>query len=381
MLSLLGVIIGVFSLLVVLSVMEGFEQKMIHDVVGTKSEIKIHKSEYAPILDYNDQMQKLKNEFPKCNFAPVSSGELMLKNNSHLFVSNVIGVDYESYLQVSSVFDDMIIGQPSNADLENGIILGLELSLDLHATVGEYVQVTFPLGTIPTPFGLMPKTKRLRVVGIYSSNIPEYSSFTSFISIKNSQYFFQTGRGIQRIDVKTENPLMAEEQAVLIQQYLGEDFEVVSWKVFEKNLFMAINIEQKIVSFALFLMILISAMNLMGNMIKLITEKRKELGILKAMGASNKFISRIFVTIGLIIGMIGSLLGGGLAFLLLVTQQKYNFITLPIEAMNVEVLPIKIEYSNFVITIIISLTILIISSWIPAKKTLEIEPIKIIRNR
>ncbi|MEA1973327.1 MAG: FtsX-like permease family protein [Candidatus Cloacimonadota bacterium] len=381
MLSMIGVIVGVFSLLTVTAVMEGLESKMIGEVVGTKAEIKIHQKDYHPIKNHNVLLNSLEREFPHNSFAPVCSGELMLKHNNHIFISNVNGIDLEKQSKISSVFDNIVVGEPTPENLEDGIILGLELSMDLHATVGEFIQVTFPIGTIPTSFGLMPRTMKLKVVGIFRADIPEFSSFTSFISLKNGQSFYQTKNGIQRIDVKTMDAFDATAQTRLIQAFLKDGFVVESWESFEKNLFTAIDIEQKIVSFALFLMVLISAMNLMGNMVKLIAEKRKELGVLKAIGASDKFISTLFLKIGFIIGIIGSFIGAFLALILLNIQMKYNIVKLPIETVDSVSLPIQIKYSIFIITIIVTIIILLLSSWIPSKRTLTILPIKIIRNR
>jgi lipoprotein-releasing system permease protein len=326
MLSLLGIVIGVFSLLVVSSVMNGFDADMRSRVIGSKAEIKIHKSDYSPIRNYNEIINKSEQISSVIGTAPVCENELMIQNENELASTICYGINLEQQKKVTQILDKIVVGEPSIEALENnGIIIGLDLSMTLNVTVGEYVQLTSPIGTEPTPFGLLPKSKKLKVV------------------------------------------------------LLGEEFLVEDWSVFEANLFNAIKMEKIIMFFVLALMIIIASFNMTGNFIKLVTEKKMEIGVLKALGASEKDIIRIFVNVGITIGMLGTFIGLILALIVLLAQQNWHFIQIPVPGFPLHWLPVEIRILDFVIVPMVAIVISFLTTLHPSKRTVKIDPIKIIR--
>ena len=175
MLSMFGIIIGVFSLLVVSSVMNGFDSDMRRRVIGSKAEIKIHHADYSPISNYQAVADKIAAQEEVLAAAPVCESELMIQKGQNLSASVCFGIDFSRHRKITDLLDKIVVGVPEKEDLENdGIIIGLDLSLTINATVGEYVQLTSPIGTEPSPFGLLPRSKKLKVVGLFASGMPEY---------------------------------------------------------------------------------------------------------------------------------------------------------------------------------------------------------------
>lgn len=380
MLSLLGIVIGVFSLLVVSSVMNGFDSDMRSRVIGSKAEIKIHRTDYSPIRNYEGMINKSEQIPSVIGTAPVCENELMIQNENELASTICYGIDLDRQKKVTQILDKIVVGEPDIEALENnGIIIGLDLSMTLNVTVGEYVQLTSPIGTEPTPFGLLPKSKKLKVVGIFISGMPEYDRIFTYISLENGQYFSGYENEIRQIEIKSTDSRKSYRTAKQLQELLGEEFLVEDWSVFEANLFNAIKMEKIVMFFVLALMIIIASFNMTGNFIKLVTEKKMEIGVLKALGASEKDIIKIFVNVGIIIGMLGTFIGLLLALIVLLAQQRWHFIQIPVPGFPLHWLPVEIRILDFVIVPMVAIVISFLTTLQPSKRTVKIDPIKIIR--
>ncbi|MDP8202817.1 MAG: ABC transporter permease [Candidatus Tenebribacter burtonii] len=381
MLSLLGIVIGVFSLLVVSSVMNGFDSDMRDRVIGSKAEIKIHKEDYSPISNYNELIENISTNKKMIGAAPVCDIELMIQKEKNLSSTLCYGIDLDKQKNVTELLNKIVVGIPDKKALgDDGIIIGMDLSLTLSATVGEYIQLTSPIGTQPSPFGLLPRNKKLKVVGIYISGMPEYDRIYTYISLKNSQYFLGYEDEVTQIEVKSVDSSHSARLAEEIQDKIGDDYIVEDWSEFEANLFNAIKMEKAVMFFVLALMIIIASFNMSGNFVKLVTEKRVEIGVLKSMGASGKDIVKIFINIGVIIGFLGTLTGLLLAVILLSAQMKFQFIVIPVQGFPLQWLPVEMRLLDFILVPVITIAISLLTTLYPAGRTVKIDPMKIIRN-
>ena len=381
MLSLLGIVIGVFSLLVVSSVMNGFDSDMRDRVIGSKAEIKIHKDDYSPISNYNELIENISTNEKVVGAAPVCDIELMIQKEKNLSSTLCYGIDLDKQKNVTELLNKIVVGIPDKKALGNdGIIIGMDLSLTLSATVGEYIQLTSPIGTQPSPFGLLPRSKKLKVVGIYISGMPEYDRINTYISLKNSQYFLGYEDEVTQIEVKSVDSSHSARLADEIQDKIGSEYIVEDWSEFEANLFNAIKMEKVVMFFVLALMIIIASFNMSGNFVKLVTEKRVEIGVLKSMGASGKDVVKIFINIGVIIGLLGTLTGLLLAVILLYAQMKFQFIVIPVQGFPLQWLPVEMRLLDFILVPVITIAISLLTTLYPAGRTVKIDPMKIIRN-
>jgi lipoprotein-releasing system permease protein len=381
MLAMLGIVIGVFSLLAVSSVMNGFDSDMRRRVIGSKAEIKIHHADYSPISDYQNIVEKISTQKDVFAVAPVCETELMIQKGQNLSASVCFGIDFAKHGKITDLLDKIVVGVPEKEDLENdGIIIGLDLSLTINATVGEYVQLTSPIGTEPSPFGLLPRSRKLKVVGLFASGMPEYDQIYTYISLTNAQYLMNYNSTVTQIEVKTKRSKNTNKISRNLQSVLGENYVSEDWSEFDANLFNAMKMEKIIMFLVLALMIIIASFNMTGNFIKLVAEKRTEIGVLKAMGASEKDIIRIFVNAGVIIGMLGTMIGVAIAILLLVAQQKWHFILIPVPGFPLQWLPVEIRIRDFIAVPVLALVISFITTLHPARRTVKINPIKIIRD-
>lgn len=382
LLSLLGIIIGVFSLLVVSSVMNGFDSDMRNRVIGSKAEIKIHKKDYSQLTNYTDIIIKLEENKKIVGAAPVCDIELMIQKDNAISSTMCFGIDLEKQKNVTELLNKIVVGDPDKSSLEDdGIIIGMDLSLTLGATVGEYIQLTSPIGTQPSPFGLIPKSKKLKVIGIYISGMPEYDRVYTYISLKNSQFFLDFEDAVTQIEVRTNDPSSSSKLSRELKPLFGQDLIVEDWSEFEANLFNAIKMEKAVMFIVLALMIIIASFNMSGNFIKLVTEKKVEIGILKSMGASDKDVIKIFINIGVIIGLLGTAIGVISAFILLFLQLKFQFISIPVPGFPLQWLPVEIRLIDFVLVPFVAIVISLLTTLHPAGRTMKIDPLRIMRNQ
>jgi len=382
LLSLLGIILGVFSLLVVSSVMNGFDRDMRGRVVGTKAEIKIYAENYLPLSNFAELAEQVNQLHFVKGASPVCENELLLQKDKNITTSICYGIDLDQHKNVTELLDKIVVGNPTLEDLQDdGIILGLEQSLTLRATVGEYVQVSSPVGTEPSPFGLLPRSRKFKVVGLFISGMPEFDRIYSYISIENGQYLGRLTNEANYLEVRTADMNRAEKFSTAIKKDIGSNYLVEDWTDFEANLFNAIKMEKMVMFLVLALMLLIASFNMSGNFIRLVAEKKTEIGILKAMGATDKDVIRIFTRIGMIIGIFGTLIGLGSALILLLSQAKWHFITIPIPNFALHWLPVELRLTDFIGVPVITIIISLLTTLYPARKTMKINPIKTIRDQ
>jgi lipoprotein-releasing system permease protein len=381
-LSLFGIIIGVFSLLIVSSVMSGFSVDMQKRIVGLKSEIKVHNVDYSAMQNYDELLEIItKNDGVKAS-SPVCETELMIQKKKNIAFTICRGINFEKHSKITNIFEKNIFGKPSFTNLQNdGIIIGVELAQTLLATIGEEVQISSPIGTEPTPFGLLPKSKKLKVVGIFASGMPEYDRVFSFISLPNAQYLMGYGNEIGQIEIKTTDKKKSQKIAIELQKILGKSKLVEDWSEFDANLFGAIKMEKIVMFFVLALMIVIASFNMTGNFIKLITERKTEIGILKTMGASDKDIVKIFVLAGSIVGVVGTLIATVLALIMILLQREFHFIQIPVAGLPLQWLPMDLNKLDFVLVPLTAILISVLTTLYPSRKTVSIDPIKIIRKQ
>jgi len=164
-----------------------------------------------------------------------------------------------------------------------------------------------------------------------------------------------------------------------LQKKLGKNYDVKDWREFEKHLFTAIKFEKKVMFLVLALIFLVAGFNMIGNYLRLVTRKRQNIGILKSIGSVNRDIIKIFVINGMIIGSIGIICGLVTSLGLLAAQLKWQFIKIPIAGMPFHAVPVKLELLDIILVVLVSLSIALLTTIIPAYRTTKIDPIKVIR--
>ncbi len=379
--SIGGVALGVMALIVVLSVMSGFENDLMKKILGTNSPIIVSSFNDKGITDYNQQMKKIQEVPHVVSVAPFTYSEVMLTSPSS--VSGIIlkGVDPASIGKVTELSKTMVAGSISGLNASGpvpGILLGRELAANLGVRTGERVRVVSPFGTI-TPLGMAPKFQEFVVTGLFDTGMYEYDSKLAYISIPVAQKFFGLGDSVTGFEVRIDDLSLSAPLARTIQNHLGFPFQARDWMQMNRSLFSALKLEKITMFVILVLIIVVASFNIVSTLIMIVIDKAREIAILKSMGATRAGIMKIFMINGTIIGVVGTLIGlaGGLAVCFII--EKTNLITLPRDIYYISHLPARVDPVELVVicasAIIISFGATLYPSWQAAK----LDPLEALR--
>lgn len=394
-LTFIGIALGVFALLTVSTVMNGFDRDMRQRIIGTRAEIRIDNKDASPLIDYPGLLSALERHPSVQAAAPVVRNELMLVKGSAMAATVCFGIDLEQHRKVSPVLlpltdeqlrqanrqwvQGIVNGAPQPADLEqNGIILGSELALSLGAVRGDTLALISPLGTVPTPFGLLPRTRQVTVVGIFIAGMPEYDRLYSYISLAGGQFFSGYDDEIDHIDLKTNHPNRLFRTTEILQTAFPA-YRVQNWSAFDTSLFNAMHFEKYLMLAVLSLMFVIAAFNMSGNIYRSIVLKRRTIGVLKTVGYRDAELVKLFFRQGLVVAIAGIVTGILAALLFIRLQARFELIQLPVGGMPNLVLPVFPKLADFILITLAALFVSGISIWLPSRQAAAIDPILLIR--
>ncbi len=385
LISVLGITIGVMALIVVISVMSGFDHALEKKVIGIESQV-IVLNYNGFVNNYQSAIKKIRSVKGVKDVSPFIYTDVMITSSSTSAGSVLRGIDVNSEEKVTDLKKYLIKGSLSGLDAknENEIVLGKVLAQNLGVSVGDRVSIISPEGRI-TPFGLMPKTERFIVCGIINSGMYNYDSTFSFISIKNAQNFIGlSSKTVTGLEVKLNRLGSANYLAKKIADKLNagttsSSYYALSWEELNKNLFSAIKLEKLTMFVILFLIVLVAAFNIISTLIMVVMEKRKDIAVLKSIGASSKDIMIIFIAQGLIIGFIGTAIGLISGFLIGYLEETYHIISLPSSVYYITALPVRMTAGEFVIIGFFSIFLSFIATLYPSYKAGKIDPAEGVR--
>ena len=386
LISVTGIMIGVMALIVVISVMNGFDRTLEKRVIGIESQI--------IVLNYNGFVNNYKKAVKKIssvkgvkNISPFIYTDIMISSASTSTGSVLRGIDIKTEEKVTDLKKYLIKGDLSGLDnkRKNEIVLGKVLAQNLEVSVGDRVTIISPDGEI-TPFGVMPKTERFIVCGIINSGMYNYDSTLSFVSLKNAQTFLGLlANSVTGIEIKLDNLSSANSFARKIADKLNgnkasSSYYALSWEELNKNLFSAIKLEKLTMFVILSLIVLVAAFNIISTLIMVVMEKRKDIAILKSIGASSKDIMIIFIAQGIIIGAIGTSLGLLSGFLICYLEKTYHIISLPSSVYYITTLPVRMTAGEFIAIGSSALFLSLIATLYPSYKAGKIDPAEGVRH-
>jgi lipoprotein-releasing system permease protein len=426
-LSIFAVALGSFSLSGAISVMGGFSADLKRKILGNNAHIVIDMTSQAPWDDYEPILGRLRATPGVVGATPVVQGEVMASSASNLAGVIVHGIDMRSigdvielrknieaplqiedklgYLEdpdlLRRIPPDEIIGigpggeeytkgpdlPPLVDDLDPavraavnvmplrpGLVVGRELAKTLHVYVGDEVTLVSPLGDLG-PMGVMPKTRKYRIAGIFYSGMYEYDATHVYTTIDEAQNYFAVPGKITTIEVKVDDAENADRLTPAVTAAVDRpDLRVRDWREINKNLFSALKLERVATFVILSIEIIVASFCIVCTLLLMIAEKAKEIAILKALGATNGGILRIFVTEGVVIGAIGTLLGvaTGLA---LCTGLSWFPLRLDPDVYYIDRLPINVSGWDYLAVTLAALTICTLATIPPAYGAAQLRPV------
>jgi lipoprotein-releasing system permease protein len=386
--SVLGVMIGVMTLNVVMAVMSGFEETLRDRLLGINAHISVVKSG-DPMRNYEEIIDNVRREQGVVAAAPTIYGQVMLTSGTRVSGVVVRGVDPDRVNQVVDLQSYLLKGQlaglksPHAIQVEErtvflpGIILGERLATQLGVFEGSPVQVVSPLGSA-TAIGVIPKVRRFVVIGIMKTGMSEIDSAVVFMGFSDAQKFFDLEGAATNVEMRIRDVKDSRAVAERLQKRLGFPYFAEDWTRLWPNLFSALQLEKTVYFLVLLLMILIGAFNIVSTLVMIVMEKRKDIAILRSMGATRRSIRKVFLFKGCVIGVVGTALGVILGLLVCGLIAQYEF-ALPEGMFLISTVPVRVYWSNFILVAVASFVVCLLASIYPSRQAATLDPVEIIR--
>ncbi|KAA0230105.1 lipoprotein-releasing ABC transporter permease subunit [candidate division KSB1 bacterium] len=386
--SIAGVAIGTAALVIVLSVMNGFESEVRSRIIGFDAHIKVKTFHDKGLDDYRAVAEKIRGVPHIVAASPYIFNKGLILSNGQDRKEGVIvkGIDPQRESQVTDLVKNVNYGTLNLGMIEKegerplpGILLGYSLADRLVVGLGDKVTLLSAAGLNLSGMGAMPRAVQFRVAGYFETGIFEYDSNCAFIGIPEAQKLFEMGNKVTGLQLKLNDMNRADEVASLIEARLQYPYNTETWFQVNKNLFSWMQFEKWIAFIILSLIIIVAAFNIVSTLIMVVLEKTKEIGILKSMGASNQSVMRIFVLQGIVAGVVGTAIGLALGYLLCWSQLKWQFFSLPADVYIISALPILMRPFDFIAVGLAAIFLSFIATVYPALRAAQLDPVQAIR--
>lgn len=364
--SILGIAVGTAALIVVLAVMNGFDEDLKSRVIGTRAHLVVEKE--GAFDRYAGLMEKLKAYSQIHGVSPYIEGQALVQKEEWGTGVIVRGVDPRGERAVSKFFDYLREGTLS--DRPNGVVVGKELAQKAGLGVGSEISVLSQAQDKPS---------RYVVEGIFSSGMYEYDANLIFLNLRNAQNLFGLKGAVSGISVSLENPEAAAAVKKAIQRELRFPYTVRTWMDMNRTLFAALELEKITMFLILALIIFVACLNTAGSLTILVMDKTKDIGVLKALGATPFSLMKIFALAGLLIGGLGAGLGFLIGFGLSAFLKKYPLVELPREIYYIHHLPVKMQAWDTFAVVSVAVALSFLAAFYPARMAGKLDPVKALR--
>ena len=385
--SIIGITIGVAAIIIVMAVMNGFREELISRLLGINGHLNIY-SNSGQIT--KEEVNIIKSDFSDNQLIPLIQTQALVISNEFSKGVFLRGYDNEYLDDLHFLKQNIIEGKLFGNNI-NDIVIGYVLANKFGLSVGDEIKIAIPK-TDNTIFGNIPRFKTLTVSGILNLGMYEYDSnfVFSHISIARKLLILED-QNFNLIEIFIQSPNNIEIiQDKVNRRIIANNFRLYtsSWKENNSTLINALNVEKNVMFLILTLIILVASMNIISGLIIFVKEKNKDIGILKTIGLSNKSLIKIFLSIGLIIGLIGTIFGGlvGVIFSLNIKSIQFfieNILHTDLFAKEIYYLsnlPSRVDNLEVFYVLIISIIICLIATTIPAYRSMKVDPIKSLKN-
>ena len=357
--SVLGVAVGVAALIVVLSVMAGFDNDLKEKIIGVNPHISVEN--IAGMPDIDPVIDKLKNTKDVIAVSRYINGQVILKAPR---------ITMGALLRAMEVPQKQYLKKGSPPYQAKQIVIGKELAKILDMDVGSQLSVLSPFDG---------KKYEFTVSGIFACGMYDYDSNIVFTGIEDAQKIFVSPNQISGVGVKLSDPYKADRFAKKLRKDLNYMYSVRTWGDLNRNLFSALKLEKLTMFIILTLIVIVACFNIASTLIMMVLEKTKDIGILKSIGATGRMINLIFTLEGFLIGAIGTALGLFIGIGLCGILKKYQFIQLPKEIYYIDHLPVEIQWSDTILVSVAAVLISLFATVYPAWQASRLNPVEAFR--
>jgi len=382
--SLLGIALGVATLIIVMSVMNGFRADLLARILGLNGDLGVYALS-GGLGDFDSAAQKVRDIPGVARVTPIVEGQVMAASETGAAGALVRGIRPDDLRSLPLLANHIVQGSLSDFS-DDGVAVGDRLARRLGLAVGSPITLVSPEGTA-TAFGTMPRVKTYRVVALFNVGMYEYDNSFIYVPLEAAQLFFRLPGAVSSLEVFTADPDQVREQRRLIGAALAGRVRIVDWQQANSSLFNAVEIERNVMFLILTLIIVVAAFNIISSMIMMVKDKGRDIAILRTMGASRAMILRIFVLSGASIGVIGTLAGFvlGLVFtnnIEAIRQGLQRIIGTDLFAAEIYFftrIPARIDAGEVAAVVIMALALSFLATLYPSWRAARLDPVEALR--
>jgi lipoprotein-releasing system permease protein len=384
--SFLGITLGVATLIIVMSVMNGFRAELINRILGLNGHIGVFTTDGQPLKNYNE-VAFLLSEIPTIVAAtPQIQGQVMATSPRNALGAVVRGVIWSDLAARKPLWDSL--SQQAIADFrdEGGILIGETMAFRLGLKPGDQLSLLSAKGRT-TAFGSVPTRRTYKIAGLFKVGMHEYDSSFVFMPLSSAQSFFALPDAVTGIELYSSNPLQIERVSAAVKARLGQSYRLFDWQEKNRTFINALHVELNLMFLILTLIILVAAFNIVSSMIMLVRSKNADIAVLRSMGASSASIMRIFLITGASIGSIGTIFGTCLGLVVCwnidtikqFIERLADTTLFPAEIYYLAKLPAVVDVTEVLSVVTMALVLSFVASLYPAWRAASISPAEVLR--
>jgi lipoprotein-releasing system permease protein len=386
--SLIGIALGVATLIIVMAVMSGFKSDLLSRILGLNGHLGVYADTTAGIPNFDDITKTIRGLPGIVSAVPIIEGQVLVTGHGQSAGGLVRGIRQEDLRQLPAVAKNIREGSLNDFHGDDAIAVGITLAQRFGLEVGSKITLLSPDGAV-TAFGTVPRVKAYKVVAIFQAGMNEYDSTFTFLPLEAAQIFFQKPAAATQIEVMVADPEhVAIANAAIRDALAGQPLRVIDWTQSNDSFFAAVTVEQNVMFLILTLIILVAAFNVVSSLIMMVKDKTRDIAVLRTLGAGRGAVMRIFLMCGASVGITGTLVGTalGVVFCLnierirLALQSATGTKLFDPEVYYLEHLPAKLEWPNVIQVVIMALVLSLLATLYPSWRAARTDPVEALRS-
>jgi lipoprotein-releasing system permease protein len=383
LLAVCGIAVGVAAMIVALALANGFRDEMRDKILLGSSHLTVMRNDGQPMPDFKELAARIAAVPGVTSATGTTYDGAVLIGPGGTAYAVLRGIDGSSTQAIADVGRSVIDGsvaplsesKSTDPGLPN-VVVGVELATKTGLRVGETAEI------IPASGGPSPGSgkRRVRVAGIFRSGLFEYDATWIYLPLRTAASFAGGAHAATVISVQVANIYAVKETAANVRQALGNSFTIVDWQEANRPLFTALALERRIGVIIIALIILTAALNITTTLILVVMERRRDIAILNAMGATGRSIMGIFVIEGAIVGVVGSLLGVGLGIVATLLANRYKLVSLPADVYSISNVPLNLQLRDVVVAALVAFVLTVMATVYPARAAARVRPAEMLRH-
>jgi lipoprotein-releasing system permease protein len=383
--SFLGIMLGVATLIIVMSVMNGFRTELLDRILGLNGHLFV-RGVTSYVTDFDAVSAKIEAIPGVVSATPIVEGQVMASSRGNAQGALVRGIHEKDLQRLKVVSDHVLLGTLNGFDTGGSVAIGSRLAKNLGLTVGDNITLLSPRGAI-TPFGTAPRVKAYPIVAIFEIGMSEYDSSFIFMPLHEAQEYFRTAEGVTALEIMVREPDRVAALVPQVASTAGSCCEIITWQETNRSFFSALQVERNVMFLILTLILIVAALNIVSGLIMLVKDKGRDIAVLRTMGATRGSVMRVFFISGASIGVVGTLAGFalGTVFCLNIESLRQFLSELSgTQLFNPEIyflshMPAEIDVSEVVSVVGMALFLSFAATLYPAWRAASLDPVEALR--